>query len=64
MQKMSILFSFRFVARRQLERLREMGYTILTGIENGFILYQQGTRTPAFQGNPIFTTSETAKQVS
>ena len=58
------MYVCRYVLRRQLDRLMEMGYTICTGIENEFILYEKGTKTPVFKGNPIFDTVVTSKHAS
>ncbi|XP_046578771.1 glutamine synthetase-like [Haliotis rubra] len=39
----------RYVARKQIERLNEMGYDILSGVEVEFMLFDQVTKKPIYE---------------
>ena len=54
---------FRYVARKQLDKFAEMGYTMLSGIENEFMLYQKGTKLPLHTGHDFCVTATTGKFV-
>ena len=41
-----------------------MGYTILSGIENEFMLFQKGTKLPLYTGHDYLLSTATAKFVS
>ena len=47
----------------QLERLREMGYTLMTGFENEFVLFKKGTKTVAHPGPDYSVTDTTSLHV-
>ena len=54
---------FRYVARKQLDKLAEMRYTMLSGIENEFMLFQKGTKLPLHTGHDFCVTATTGKFV-
>jgi glutamine synthetase len=45
----------RYVARRQLERLASLGYSLLSGVELEFTLLNEETRAPIFTGKDFFS---------
>ena len=59
--RLQITCCFRYVARKQLDELAEMGYTMLSGIENEFMLYQKGTKLPLHTGHDFCVTATTGK---
>ena len=54
----------RCMARKQLNRLHGMGYKLLSGFENEFILFKEGTRETVCPGLGFMLTSSYAKTVS
>ena len=52
------------MARKQLQRLQGMGYKLLSGFENEFVLYKEGTKETIYPDMGYLLTSLYATSVS
>jgi len=46
----------RYVARKQIQSLAELGYTLYSSFEAEFTVYKHGTRIPIFEGHDMVST--------
>ncbi len=59
-----ITFSYRYLARRQLDRLEEMGYKLFSAFEEEFILFEDDNKTFSTPGHDFLITTQYQKYVS